>query len=662
MDYEEILRAYNQALKRGADRAALDAEVQRTTGLSGGQALRSQALSWYRHEAVVRSGPALARLDREFQQRTGMTPREIDRAVGNRSERHSSRMLAQGLTLGFADELVGLGAAVVPGGRGYTEGRDASRASLAEARREEGPVSSFATEGLGGLLLPGVGAENVGRRVLARTGSRVLAGAAGGAAGGATGGAVYGAGDAEGGVPSRIRGALTGGVLGGALGAGLGGITALAGRTLGRLRGVATVRAEDTANRVLRRELEAAGHTPESVMGHLRQMGEGSVVADLGENLGREARAAVNTAPSLAAPGGPVQRIRARSADTRNRVADAIRRATGLTRSFEESLEAAEAAIRQVRQQHYGPLEQEFPAVTGPRIQAVLADPRVAAVAEQVAPGVAAGPGPRQAPSFTQLQDVMMALRDDVTAARAAGRPNASRRAAEAYDALVEAMQAEIPGFQEAQQAYHVAVSRVDAHELGRLAANRPPSDIRRELRRLPPEAHDAYRQGMLDAVETRLRRREGTAAGDWLNAGATTRELGGIMAGDEGRAQGLFDQMTNQEQPWAATGRAVTGNSTTPQQMADADGMLADIPTSARDVISRLVDYAVGPNPRDRVRAAEIIGRALLSEGPDAAQAVAEAFRHRPVGAGLFGGTLGRGAAQAARASFANEDQGLMY
>lgn len=99
------------------------------------------------------------------------------------SARVAGRAAAQGLTMGFRDELAGLGAALVPGGQGYQEARDASRALDEEARRAN-PLLYGATEFASGFLVPGlgsaklVGAAGKGASALARAGRTIAGGAA----------------------------------------------------------------------------------------------------------------------------------------------------------------------------------------------------------------------------------------------------------------------------------------------------------------------------------------------------------------------------------------------------------------------------------------------------------------------------------------------------
>jgi hypothetical protein len=141
------------------------------------------------------------------------------------------RMVGQGATFGFGDEIAGAAAAVIPGGRGYTEARDASRDNLARIRGGDTihPLVAGAAEVTGGVAVPlGAVGNLMGR------GAGIGAAALRGAGIGAAGGAVYGAGEADelSDTPGNtIRGGLLGGVTGGAFGAG-GGVAARGVRAL----------------------------------------------------------------------------------------------------------------------------------------------------------------------------------------------------------------------------------------------------------------------------------------------------------------------------------------------------------------------------------------------------------------------------------------------
>lgn len=155
------------------------------------------------------------------------TVRDLENQLSGASARYSEhtpianylRSMAQGATFGFADELAGVGAALVPGGRGYSEAVEGSRQRI-EDLRAVAPTATLLGELAGGVIVPAA----VGSRVLHGAGSYVRAAGASGLTG-LIEGAIYGAGEAEGGASGRAKGAAIGAGMGGVLGAVAGPLT-----------------------------------------------------------------------------------------------------------------------------------------------------------------------------------------------------------------------------------------------------------------------------------------------------------------------------------------------------------------------------------------------------------------------------------------------------
>jgi len=612
-EWERLLEAARKAKAGGATDAQINASINRRTG---GQYKDMAGL-----ESAITSDPL-----------TGKGP-----SFG----RDMLRSAAQGATFGFADELAGIGAAMVPGGRNRQEATAASRGRM-ERIREEHPVAAPVAEILGGLVVPGGTGLKVGKSVLRATGNRIAAGVAGGGVGGLLGGAVTGAGEADSDLSGRAAGAAIGGGVGAVTGGLLGAGGAAAGRVIERAGGMmGSARAH--AGATLDRALGDAGiFNPDEIAARVRGLGPGSVVADLSPNLGREARAAANQAPGLAAETGPIRNLERRAAARGERIAGDLRGSSGLTRTYEASLEAAEQALDDARVTHYRPLEDAFPVVDGANVRAALADSRIAPIVRQVAPDVAQG---KRAPSFRELQDIMMDAKDNMTAARAAGRPNASQKAGEAFGLIEGAMKQDIPGFADAQDAYSIASRRIAAHDLGRKAAMKAPSDIRAEIAALPEEARDAFRQGMLDRFESQLRERTGGGgkAVSMINAGTEMQDrLRQIVADDPGM-QSLLSSL-EREARWSRTWNALSGGSTTAQQTND---IFAQIPLSKQGIMTALMSNIVGLGANERIAAAEIIGRVLMSDGESAARIMAQEIGLRTSRAAIGGAVGGTAAAQ---------------
>jgi hypothetical protein len=560
------------------------------------------------------------------------------------SARDWARLVLQGASFGLGDEAVGVMGALTPGRGSYTEERDASRAWVNDARERAGTGKGLLAEGAGAALTGGMGiARRTGAEIMARTGSRLLAGTGAGAATGGASGALYGIGEGE---ESHER--IARGVIGGTLGTIGGAVFGGLGAGAGRFTGVGT-RGQEIAQQNLTSGLRQAGVPPTApgIQSALDRLGAGSVPADLGDNLGRMARSAVNDASDLAAPGGPVQNIYQRQAERGPRIADELGQRAGLTKTYEESLAAAESHLKATREGFYKPLEAAFARVEGPAIQEVLRDPDILPVIRRVAREAAprtwdgvALPAERP-PSFTELQDVLMHLRDRVTSTKASGRPNASRRAQEVLDRFVEALNTDVPGFQQAQRAYHLASKRVEAHELGRRAANRPPNQIRRELAMLPADedVQNAFRRGMLDRFEEGLYGRPagGSRANELINSPRHVRERLQILINDDPQLEAMLQALQGREFRWARTMEALRGNSTTAQQLSDGN-IFATVPTSKQGALRSIMEWVVG-NEQDRRAAQAIIGRVLLSQGEDAARELARTITLRNSLSGTIGG-----------------------
>ncbi len=214
MDPQEILRQALEALEGGATEEAVDARIAK---------LREQGVTEFPNLFALRSSIE------------GAEQKEISeaglRVAGDRDTRGQqfrggasdfARMLAQGATFGFADELVGLAGGDV----------EASRQRVEDLRTAQ-PGASLASEVAGGFLLPGVGgarAAQAGGRTARAAGRGALATGALGAAGGG----LFGLGEAEGTLLERAEEAKTPAVVGGLLGAATGGAGGAAGSVLRR--------------------------------------------------------------------------------------------------------------------------------------------------------------------------------------------------------------------------------------------------------------------------------------------------------------------------------------------------------------------------------------------------------------------------------------------
>lgn len=515
------------------------------------------------------------------------------------------RALAEGATFSFADELVGLAHGLVPGGKGYTEARDESRGRY-DAYRRAHPVAALAGEVLGGAVVPIGGAAAGASRAGATLGARVLGGMAGGAIAGAGAGALTGAGMAETlqDTPgATIMGGAAGGVGGAALGAGVPLLGAVA-RPLMQRAG-ALVAPEATARWMsrdaLRRAMADAGiEGADELARRAAALPDGSVLADLDPSLSRQARAMVNRSPALEREGGAYAQLGRRQAARGERIAADLRSTTGVTQSVEEGIRDLNEEIARIRREGYDVIEAAYPnGLVSDRVARTIADdPDLLKFAQEVLPGY----GERR-PSFREMQDLLIDVRAE--ADRFDQLPGKGRRLRAAYDKLRLAMEESIPGFAEVQADMAATFERAGAYELGvKRGWDLTSRQIREHMGTLTEQGRDAFRVGMLDKLETELRKVEGggAAAEKLMRAAPEIFDRILPLFPSEEAAQEFLQRM-GRERRWALTWRALSGNSSTAKQMTDV------MPLNLQSILAEMVD--VGPV---QTRAAEMAGNILMS------------------------------------------------
>jgi hypothetical protein len=272
-------------------------------------------------------------------------------------------------TLGFSDELRGAGAALIPGGRGYTEARDFERAQQAKARTDR-PGVALASELVGGFATPGLGGLSA-----ARTGLSVAR--AGALAGGVAGG-LMGVGESE-----STSGALMGGGAGVAAGAVGGAVLSKAFEGLGMLGkwaiNKATGKVTPAGLKALESYLIRTGADVTEVkaaLAHMESIAPGkAILADVVPGGGRALRAAADLAPELEAQTAAV--LDPRSAGQAARVAGALETNMGITgAAARETRQATKAAVRPLADRVYKPLEGQY--LTDPNLTTALEHPNTA--------------------------------------------------------------------------------------------------------------------------------------------------------------------------------------------------------------------------------------------------------------------------------------------
>ena len=264
----------------------------------------------------IRSQSASGQSSGDFNEMDSGEPEEREPFVA--AEKQRGRTIAQGVTLGFSDEieaaarnpLSALGAMFGGEGKDYSERLGAIRTGL-EDYRKENPAEALAME-LGGAILPTLGAGAFtfgtgGAAVAAGTSARLAPTLLRAAKIGALEGGIAGFGAGEGGLANRATTAATGAALGGTVGAALPvaarGVKRVAGKVLegsGITGAKGAVKSADS--RVLS-ALDEQGLTPEGALQKLeeaRSVGADDLaIADLGPRLGNLAQKA-QSAPNEA--------------------------------------------------------------------------------------------------------------------------------------------------------------------------------------------------------------------------------------------------------------------------------------------------------------------------------------------------------------------------
>lgn len=227
-----------------------------------GQGSKQDALTAVQQKVAAPSMPDFNEANPGSDERPQLTA-ALQRRVAGGAPGSMIDPLAQGLTLGFGDEMLGgVGGLITAAkGQGFRKGYDAlvdaSRAALKEERANH-PIRSTALEIVGSLPSAALPVGKVAQG--ASLGTRMLQGAKAGA----LLGGIYGAGAAEGGLWPRARGAAISGAVGGAVGAAVPAIGAGVGKVFGNRAGTAavpTIDARKAAAQALYEQANQAGVT-----------------------------------------------------------------------------------------------------------------------------------------------------------------------------------------------------------------------------------------------------------------------------------------------------------------------------------------------------------------------------------------------------------------
>lgn len=567
--------------------------------------------------------------------------------------------VAEGATFGFAGEIAGAAAHLIPGGDSYTSQREKFESALRQ-QRERSPGATLTGEMAGGLgaAIPmaatGIGATSMG-------GGGLLGRTAGGAAqGGAMGGgmgAIYGAGAAEPG--ERGRGAVGGGVAGTAIGGTAGSLAPAVG-AVGRRAGIAGLtkvsemlggeeggrvaqrlgqqaqklrfggQAASMAQKEVQDALRRAGvqPTPEAVDAAMRGKLSGApgVVADIDPVLGRQAGRAVATDPGLGAVGGPARKIEARHLARGERMSTLTREAAEMPQRRDGAATILRDKRKWWRANILSPIRDLSGDFGSMRMGKLFKDhPEIQRV-YRMHPKSKAGFKPSQGTmefgtAWDMLQDLSNQVKRGFKNPGAMGSSTLDDLTA-ARDAWREAL-GEVDGFTDAMQMYRSFSAEHAGRVAGGKAMNKSSHVIAEDMRNLASEYGDDaaafYREGLLDALEDKLiKRAGGGATAKTLTIGGDDLEKMRVLfkPGPEGDAAfSMWQRSMAQEGMMELTSGFVSGRMPV---LSERDMRVGYITTKRAMMNQALADII--EDPSIGAAAARLAGEFYLAPQPEAA------------------------------------------
>lgn len=438
-----------------------------------------------------RAGKSVADLDTALRKRIGMGYRQLvtlakSGALNENPEAMAAPMTTkdlfrsggQGMTLKFLDELAGAGAAITPGGKGYTEARDNMRDADANFRAAH-PTADIAANVVGSLPVAlatgGASAPAQGAGIVGRTAASMGAGALfGGAAG---------LGDAE--TMSDAPMAMATGAAGGAaMGLGAAGLTEAAGAAGGMARrAIGTVlpkaAGELQAGADIRGAASSAGMSPEKFV--------------LNPNTG---------------------------------IAADLRELTGVRGPADAAREAAAKRLSATGTTLFGPLDEAYPVMASTELKAVTDHPTVAPIWKNII-----GARKKGSAGFPEYHTLWKRLGNEVKKLRKSGDTDLATEIGSVRDELTSAMEDVAPGFRGAVRGYANTSPTVEGFDLGAKAMKQKLGGraVARRMvdlaKKAGPEAQaaiEAMRHGYVDEMARSIERSSRTT-----NVGQSIARMG---------------------------------------------------------------------------------------------------------------------------------------
>jgi hypothetical protein len=504
------------------------------------------------------------------------------------------------------------------------------------SHQEEHPRVAALTEVAGAALPALLTAGGSATGSIGSVAQRGLAGAGRGMVGGAAGGAAYGHGAAEPG--DRMGAAGRGALMGAAAGTAVGGILPFAGAGARKLglglldeyggsmgaKAATAIRdrgpARQIANAEMRGMVKEAETTPAAVAAKMRASPADEIIGAQDPSFGRTMRASRNTYSGLDREGGPTQSIMSRFMESGDRFSQRIRRGAGIPHTQESAKLVKEVSEELWRVEHLAPLREANPVFGDMRLRRVLKEN------EEIMDFLRNSKF-FDGEDFNETGRLQYKAADDtIKRMKAAwkGGSHADDDLKLAYEAFEEILGDRVPEYSAAQAVWNQTQGRWRGYQAGKGLVNKSEDEILEAIRIAEKEgdhAVQALREGWMDSLEATLRNKEtGGAVARSLELGSGDPNTGMInrlqlLFGGNTPGYQRFVQEAASDNRWTQVTRALTGNSTTPQQVAD---QLGGYITTKRAMYNEFLSV-VFEDKEVRRRASKQIGE-LLARGDDAA------------------------------------------
>lgn len=651
---------------------------------SAPQAPSAPAGNWWDADKVVMPAPAKAPAVDPIK---AQVKQEMDAryAAGEPRPDPYQRVLAQGLTMGLADEAMAVPMSLVQMWKRGTlnplkayEYAKAQEDYELESARERSGLLGKATELAGGIT-SGVGLFKAGATLAPAIAARLGGGLGGTAAGAAADGAVYGAltGAAEESGTDRLSGGLTGA----AYGAGIGGAIPLAGAALGAAAApvVSNISARMNPAAYAERQIGKVAAdmrlTPDDVATRLSQAAaDGQTEYRLMDALGNAGRRKAATVAKNPGEGRETltEFLDARQAGQGGRVASALEEGFKAPETAQATRLRMEGERRAMDNRAFSDVRSDADAVNVTpalmRIDDTLRPSRAAGlnlengIAYDSVEGALArarailSDGRSQVTDFSVVQRARGDIADAVEKAHRAGEGNKARLLRQVRGELDEALENASPGFRDAMAASRTAARNIEAIETGTTAATRGRTEDKlAAFADMRPRARRAFRAGYADPLIERAQKAPmNSDAARPLTSLAARTEIPAFAS--PGRGQQMVRRLGRESEMFQTRAKA-TGGSSTAENLADNAGTGIDIGILSQLASGRFVGAAgsalrqgaaglTGNTEAVRVQ----LAKQLLKGDPQEVrrlltQLAAQSARKNDVGAtalrGLLGGTL---------------------